>query len=253
MGIKVAVVGGGSTYTPELVDGLRPPTRPAAGRRARPPRHRRRAARGRRRARPADARRPGLDRPADPAPTDRDAAIDGADFVLIQLRVGGQAARLVDETLPPRFGLIGQETTGAGGFAKALRTVPVVLDLAELVGRRAAPGRMDRRLHQPGRDRDPGAARRRAIARSACATSRSPCSGGWPRSFGVEPERVAARARRAQPPELGARRPGRWRRPAARAARAEDATSWPAELRLPAELIALGRRRSPPTTCATTT
>jgi 6-phospho-beta-glucosidase len=71
---------------------------------------------------------------------DRDAAIDGADFVLIQLRVGGQATRLVDETLPPRFGVIGQETTGAGGFAKALRTVPVVLELAELTARRAAPG-----------------------------------------------------------------------------------------------------------------
>jgi 6-phospho-beta-glucosidase len=60
--------------------------------------------------------------------------------VLIQLRVGGQAARLVDETLPPTFGVIGQETTGAGGFAKALRTVPVVLELAELTARRAAPG-----------------------------------------------------------------------------------------------------------------
>jgi 6-phospho-beta-glucosidase len=71
---------------------------------------------------------------------DRGAAIDGADFVLIQLRVGGQATRLIDETLPPRFGVVGQETTGAGGFAKALRTVPVVLDLAELTARRAAPG-----------------------------------------------------------------------------------------------------------------
>jgi 6-phospho-beta-glucosidase len=60
--------------------------------------------------------------------------------VLIQLRVGGQAARLVDETLPPRFGTIGQETTGAGGFAKALRTVPVVLELAERVTRRSASG-----------------------------------------------------------------------------------------------------------------
>jgi 6-phospho-beta-glucosidase len=70
----------------------------------------------------------------------RDSAIDGADFVLIQLRVGGQATRLVDETLPPRFGVIGQETTGAGGFAKALRTVPVVLELAEITERRAAPG-----------------------------------------------------------------------------------------------------------------
>ena len=70
----------------------------------------------------------------------REAALDGADFVLIQLRVGGQATRLIDETLPPTFGVVGQETTGAGGFAKALRTVPVVLELAELAGRRAAPG-----------------------------------------------------------------------------------------------------------------
>jgi 6-phospho-beta-glucosidase len=72
--------------------------------------------------------------------TDRQAAIDGASFVLVQLRIGGQATRLVDETLPHRFGCIGQETTGPGGFAKALRTVPVVLELADDVGRRGASG-----------------------------------------------------------------------------------------------------------------
>src|SRR5690348_6596788 len=72
--------------------------------------------------------------------TDRDAAIDGADFVLFQLRVGGQQARMGDETLPKRWELIGQETVGAGGFAKAMRTVPLILELAELVERRAAPG-----------------------------------------------------------------------------------------------------------------
>ena len=59
--------------------------------------------------------------------------------MLIQLRIGGQAARLSDESLPLRFGTIGQETTGAGGLAKALRTVPVVLELAEIARRRAAP------------------------------------------------------------------------------------------------------------------
>ena len=139
MGVKVAVVGGGSTYTPELVEGFV-----------------RRADRL-----PIDelvlldidparleivgglAERM-LQRLAWPGRLtitgDRDAALDGADFVLIQLRVGGQAARLVDETLPLRFGVIGQETTGAGGFAKALRTVPVVLEIAEEVGRRSAPG-----------------------------------------------------------------------------------------------------------------
>jgi 6-phospho-beta-glucosidase len=60
--------------------------------------------------------------------------------VVVQLRVGGQAMRLADETLPLEFGCIGQETTGPGGFAKALRTVPVVLELAEETARRAAPG-----------------------------------------------------------------------------------------------------------------
>jgi 6-phospho-beta-glucosidase len=58
--------------------------------------------------------------------------------VLLQLRIGGQAARNQDETWPLECGCVGQETTGAGGLAKALRTVPVVLDIAERV-RRAAP------------------------------------------------------------------------------------------------------------------
>src|SRR5436190_1094346 len=64
---------------------------------------------------------------------DLDRALDGADFVLIQIRVGGQEARLSDETVPLPCGCIGQETTGAGGLGKALRTVPVVLGIAERV------------------------------------------------------------------------------------------------------------------------
>jgi 6-phospho-beta-glucosidase len=71
---------------------------------------------------------------------DLDRAVDGAAFVLFQIRVGGQQARLRDETVPLRCGCIGQETTGAGGFAKAMRTVPVVLELAERVAERAATG-----------------------------------------------------------------------------------------------------------------
>src|SRR5205814_367298 len=62
---------------------------------------------------------------------DLDRALDGASFVLIQLRVGGQAARLTDETIPLACGCIGQETTGAGGLGKAMRTVPVVLEIAQ--------------------------------------------------------------------------------------------------------------------------
>ena len=71
---------------------------------------------------------------------DLDRALDEAAFVLLQIRVGGQQARLRDETVPLRCGCIGQETTGAGGFAKAMRTVPVVLELAERAAERAAPG-----------------------------------------------------------------------------------------------------------------
>ena len=59
-----------------------------------------------------------------------DDALAGASTVVIQLRVGGQAARISDETFPLACDCVGQETTGAGGLAKALRTVPVVLDIA---------------------------------------------------------------------------------------------------------------------------
>jgi 6-phospho-beta-glucosidase len=71
---------------------------------------------------------------------DLDAAVEGASAVLLQIRVGGQAARHTDETIPLRCGCVGQETTGAGGFAKALRTVPVVLEIAERVRHLGADG-----------------------------------------------------------------------------------------------------------------
>ena len=139
MGLKIAVVGGGSTYTPELVEGLAsredrlpvdelvlfdvdPERLEVVGGLA-----------GRMLARAGWGGR--LHQTGR-----REDAIDGADFVVVQLRVGGQAMRLVDETLPLEFGCVGQETTGPGGFAKALRTVPVVLELAEETARRGAPG-----------------------------------------------------------------------------------------------------------------
>ncbi len=71
---------------------------------------------------------------------DLDSALDGADVVLIQIRVGGQAARLQDETIPAACGCVGQETTGAGGLAKAMRTVPVVLEIAERARELASSG-----------------------------------------------------------------------------------------------------------------
>ncbi|MFI6445142.1 6-phospho-beta-glucosidase [Kitasatospora sp. NPDC050543] len=135
--MKLAIVGGGSTYTPELIDGF---------------------------ARLRDTLPVGELVLIDPAAdrleligglarrifarqghgarvtttTDVAAGVPDADAVLLQLRVGGQAARDRDETWPLECGCVGQETTGAGGLAKALRTVPVVLDIAEQV-RRSSP------------------------------------------------------------------------------------------------------------------
>jgi len=138
MSIKVAVVGGGSTYTPELVSGL-------SGERERldvgelwlvDPDAERREVVGGLAGRMLRAQGFGgcLE-----VTDELDRALDGADVVLLQLRVGGQLARLSDETVPLRCGCIGQETTGAGGFAKAMRTIPVVLEIAERVRELASP------------------------------------------------------------------------------------------------------------------
>ena len=130
--MKLAVVGAGSTYTPEVIDGLvrlrdlidvddlwlhdtnDERLRIVSGL----------------------ARRM-LDRAGHPVrvetTTRLDDAVEGADAVLVQIRIGGQAARMVDESVPLACGCLGQETTGFGGLAKALRTVPVVLDIAERV------------------------------------------------------------------------------------------------------------------------
>jgi 6-phospho-beta-glucosidase len=68
-----------------------------------------------------------------------DEAVDGADFVYCAIRVGGIAGRVLDETAALAEGVIGQETTGAGGITFALRTVPEITRIAEVVSRRA-PG-----------------------------------------------------------------------------------------------------------------
>lgn len=136
--MKVAVIGGGSSYTPELVKGfldrvatfpltelwlvdIDPQRLAVVGSFA----QRMVAAKGS----PFQVH----------LTTDRRAGVAGASYVTTQLRVGGMAARRNDEYLGKRHGLIGQETTGVGGMAKALRTIPVVLaiaaDMAEL-----APG-----------------------------------------------------------------------------------------------------------------
>src|SRR2546421_7088766 len=126
--MKLAVIGGGSTYTPELVAGLArerekleltelvlqdidPERREVVGGLA-----------GRMLA--AAGYDGGL------TVTDQlERALDGASFVLIQLRVGGQAARLTDETIPLACGCVGQETTGARAPAQAGRTAAVRLQI----------------------------------------------------------------------------------------------------------------------------
>ncbi|MGR7003056.1 family 4 glycosyl hydrolase [Yinghuangia aomiensis] len=131
--MKLAVIGGGSTYTPELADGLAALpvdelvlVDPAA--------ERAKLVAGMVRRMLA---RQGHPARVAVAPSVEHGAAD-ADAVLLQLRIGGQAARHGDETWPLECGCVGQETVGAGGLAKALRTVPVVLDIAERV-RRVAP------------------------------------------------------------------------------------------------------------------
>ncbi len=127
--MKMAVIGAGSTYTPELVSGL--------------VRERGRIAVDELVLHDVDPERlevvGGLSRRilehrdfhgAVAITGELDRALEGADAILIQIRVGGQAARLRDETIPANCGCVGQETTGAGGLGKAMRTVPVVLEIA---------------------------------------------------------------------------------------------------------------------------
>jgi 6-phospho-beta-glucosidase len=132
--VKVCVIGGGSTYTPELVDGL-------LRRGAALDLHEihlvdhdaaRLAVLGPLAARMADRDGAGV---TVRWTTDRPDGIAGARFVVSQIRVGGMAARERDEQLGREFGLIGQETVGVGGFANALRTIPVALDIAADVAR----------------------------------------------------------------------------------------------------------------------
>jgi 6-phospho-beta-glucosidase len=60
---------------------------------------------------------------------DRRTALEGADFVTTQLRVGLLEARKLDESIPLKHGVLGQETNGPGGLFKAFRTIPVILDI----------------------------------------------------------------------------------------------------------------------------
>ena len=130
--MKIAVIGGGSTYTPELIDGILQ-------------RHDRLpvsvihlvdidltrleiiAAFAKRMVKAA-GREIEIE-----FSTDAREGIRGAAFVVSQFRVGSQKARHRDEMLGRKYGLVGQETVGVGGFAKALRTIPVALEIAQII------------------------------------------------------------------------------------------------------------------------
>ncbi|MEH9241028.1 6-phospho-beta-glucosidase, partial [Klebsiella pneumoniae] len=133
--LKIAVIGGGSSYTPELIEGIivryeqlpvtelalvdvesgRDKVEIIAALTRRMLKHK------------------GLEQVAVSVHFTLDEAIRGASFVLTQLRVGQLAARAADERLGLKYHLLGQETTGVGGFAKALRTIPVILEVARKV------------------------------------------------------------------------------------------------------------------------
>ncbi|MBD2843993.1 6-phospho-beta-glucosidase [Paenibacillus sp. IB182496] len=130
--LKIAVIGGGSSYTPELVEGLiRYHDTFPVGELCLVD-----IAEGEEKLRViGELARRMVEKSGLPikvvATLDRREAIRGADFVSTQIRVGGLDARSRDEKIPLAHGLIGQETTGAGGFAKALRTIPVILDICK--------------------------------------------------------------------------------------------------------------------------
>jgi 6-phospho-beta-glucosidase len=186
--LKIAVIGGGSTYTPELVSGLSRERERIDVRELvlQDINEERRQVVGGLAARMLEAQ--GFDGRLE-ITDDLDRAVDGADFVLIQIRVGGQDARLVDETVPLACGCIGQETTGAGGLAKALRTVPVVLEIAERVRELAADGAWIVDFTNPV-----GIVTRALLDHDHRAVGLCNVAIGFQRSFarllGVEPERV---------------------------------------------------------------
>jgi 6-phospho-beta-glucosidase len=133
--LKIAVIGGGSSYTPELIEGVilryeqLPVTELALVD----------VESGREKVEIIAAltrrmlKHKGLEHVHVSVHFTLDAAIRGANFVLTQLRVGQLAARAQDERLGLKYHLLGQETTGVGGFAKALRTIPVILEVARKV------------------------------------------------------------------------------------------------------------------------
>ncbi|EKY8306718.1 6-phospho-beta-glucosidase [Listeria monocytogenes] len=131
-GIKIATIGGGSSYTPELIEGFikrqdELPVRELwlvdveAGRE-------KLEIVGNLAKRMVE--KAGVDMEVH-LTLDHEEALKGADFVTTQLRVGLLDARVKDERIPNSYGVVGQETNGPGGMFKGLRTIPVILDICK--------------------------------------------------------------------------------------------------------------------------
>lgn len=130
--MKVAIVGGGSSYTPELIEGIikhhnRLPVTEVSLTDINP--RRLEILHGFSQRMIAQT---GLDIRVT-ATTDLTASLQDATFVNCLIRVGGMSARINDEHIPLNYGIVGQETTGPGGMMKALRTIPVILELAKMI------------------------------------------------------------------------------------------------------------------------
>lgn len=120
---------------------------------------------------------------------DLDDALYGAAFVDTQIRVGGNRQRVKDEKIPLKYGLIGQETTGAGGMMKAFRTIPVMLDVAHHMEKDSPDGWIINYTNPAGLVTE-------ALTRYSKANVAGFCSGGifpkmWAkRSMGIAYDRV---------------------------------------------------------------
>lgn len=187
-GIKFAVVGAGSSYTPELIEEF-------ARRRETLPlgeivlydidKKRLNIMEGFCRR---FAKKLGLDVPMRTA-ADLEDALYGADFADTQIRVGGNQARVADEKIPLGHHLVGQETTGAGGLMKAMRTIPVMLDVARTMERVSPDGWIINYTNPTGLVTE-------ALTRYTGAKIAGFCSGGifpkmWAkRALGIEYSRV---------------------------------------------------------------
>lgn len=135
------------------------------------------------------AEKRGLDNVKIRSTMDLDDALEGADFVDTQIRVGGNKQRVLDEKIPLSHGLVGQETTGAGGMMKAFRTIPVMLNVARHMEKVAPDGWLINYTNPTGLVTE-------AVTRYTKANIAGFCSGGifpkmWAkRAMGIDYSRV---------------------------------------------------------------